>query len=88
MTDWADHPATVFLEVRSKRFIEMRRGDGCGWGNPSALPDSSDASPAGEAALVETEAPITGKTFAEDLLEAYETRWNRDILEIFEECCY
>ncbi|MCR9221273.1 MAG: glutamate--cysteine ligase [Alphaproteobacteria bacterium] len=29
----------------------------------------------------------SGKTFAEDLLEAYETRW-RDISEIYEECRY
>jgi glutamate--cysteine ligase len=30
----------------------------------------------------------SGKTFAEDLLDAYETRWNKDITEIYEECRY
>ncbi|MBP5858497.1 glutamate--cysteine ligase [Marivibrio halodurans] len=30
----------------------------------------------------------SGSTFAEDLLEAYETRWKGDITEIYEECRY
>ena len=30
----------------------------------------------------------SGKTFAEDLLEAYETRWNHDVTPVFEECRY
>src|SRR3546814_17905601 len=27
ISDWADHPSTLFPEVRMKRFLEMRRPD-------------------------------------------------------------
>src|SRR3546814_4368564 len=31
MGDWADHLSTLFPEVRMKRFLEMRGGDGGPW---------------------------------------------------------
>ncbi|MBK8173878.1 MAG: glutamate--cysteine ligase [Rhodospirillales bacterium] len=38
MSDWADHLTTCFLEVRLKRFIEMRGADGGPWNRLCALP--------------------------------------------------
>lgn len=38
MTDWADHLTTAFLEVRLKRFLEMRGADGGPWNRLCALP--------------------------------------------------
>ena len=38
LSDWADHLTTVFLEVRLKRFIEMRGADGGPWNRLCALP--------------------------------------------------
>ena len=36
--DWADHVATLFPEVRLKRFLEMRGADGGPWHSLCALP--------------------------------------------------
>src|SRR3546814_15152519 len=38
MSDWADHPSTLFPEVRMKRFLEMRGADGGPWQSLCALP--------------------------------------------------
>ncbi|HEY9538109.1 MAG TPA: glutamate--cysteine ligase [Kiloniellaceae bacterium] len=38
MGDWADHLSTLFPEVRMKRFLEMRGGDGGPWKSLCALP--------------------------------------------------
>ena len=36
--DWSDHLTTLFPEVRLKRFLEMRGGDGGRWNSITALP--------------------------------------------------
>ncbi len=38
INDWADHLTTAFIEVRLKRFIEMRGADGGPWNRLCALP--------------------------------------------------
>ena len=38
LSDWADHLTTVFLEVRLKKFVEMRGADGGPWNRLCALP--------------------------------------------------
>jgi glutamate--cysteine ligase len=38
LADWADHLTTAFLEVRLKRFLEMRGADGGPWNRLCALP--------------------------------------------------
>jgi glutamate--cysteine ligase len=38
MSDWADHLTTIFPEVRTKQFIEMRGADGGPWRGLCALP--------------------------------------------------
>ncbi len=38
ISDWADHLTTIFPEVRTKKFIEMRGADGGPWGQICALP--------------------------------------------------
>lgn len=38
MSDWADHLTTCFLEVRLKKYLEMRGADGGPWNRLCALP--------------------------------------------------
>jgi glutamate--cysteine ligase len=38
LSDWEDHLTTAFLEVRLKRFLEMRGADGGPWNRLCALP--------------------------------------------------
>ncbi len=155
--DWSDHITTIFPEVRMKRFLEMRGGDGGRWRRICALPafwvgllyDQSalDAAwdlvkdwsaderqalrngvpraalntPFRRMKLLDIAREVTamsasglksrglknakgddervflepveaivasGRTVAEDLLDAYETKWDRNIDRIFTEFAF